>query len=160
MVVLYSRNRDTRCHCRSRKHKRYLPYPIVGDTQRKDTLGNRPCTSHPCYNRHLSHVVIFHGKNYKPQPRWSMIKKKNGKATYIGFHTTTVDAAVSIVHSEFRPSSKGMLGKGVYFARSIDDTIGKAQISGGACIIAEVRMDRVFEFEKKYYLCNWKRCKT
>jgi hypothetical protein len=121
---------------------------MVGDTQRKNMLGDRPCTSDPCRNRHLSHVVVFHGKDYKPQARWSTLKKDDPKATYIGFHTTTPKAAVSIVHSEFRPSSEGMLGEGVYFARSIADTIGKAQNSGGACIIAEIRMGKVFEFDK------------
>ena len=99
-------------------------------------------------NRHLSHVVVFHGKDYKPQARWSSLKGRNLRTTYIGFHTTTPEFAVSIVHSEFRSSPSGVLGKGVYFARSIEDTIGKAQTPGGACIIAEVRMGRVFEFDK------------
>ncbi|CAF3815023.1 unnamed protein product [Rotaria sp. Silwood1] len=71
------------------------------------------------------------------------------EATYIGFHTTIVDYADSIVHSEFRASDKGMLGKGVYCARSIANTIGKAQCEGGACIIAEIRMGKVFEFDKQ-----------
>ncbi|CAF4756525.1 unnamed protein product [Rotaria sp. Silwood1] len=92
----------------------------LGDTQRKDILGDRPCTTDPCRNRHLSHVVVFHGNNYKPQAR-----------------------------CEFRASDKGMLGKCVYFARSIADTIGKAQCEGGACIIAKIRMGKVFEFDKQ-----------
>jgi hypothetical protein len=53
-----------------------------------------------------------------------------------------------LTDAEFTDSLKGMLGKGVYFARSIDDMIGKANNSG-ACIIAEIRMDKVFEFDKK-----------
>ena len=112
-------------------------------------MGDRPCTTTPCMNRHLSHVVVFHGNDYKPQPRWSVVKKKDpGAKTYIGFHTTTPEAAVAIIHSEFKSSEKGMLGKGVYFARSIEDTIGKARSKGGACIIAEVRMGKVLEIQK------------
>lgn len=145
----YTPHDDTRCHCRSRKHKRYIPYHIVGDNQRKDILGDRPCTTDPCSNRHLSHIVVFHGRNYKPQARWSTVKANDSSATYIGFHTTTSNAAINIVHSEFRLSEKGMLGKGVYFARSIEDTIGKAQCEGGACIVAQIHMGKVFEFDKR-----------
>lgn len=144
----YTPQIDTRCHCRSRKHKRYIPYHIAGDTQRTNMFSDRPCTTDPCYNRRLSHVVVFHSKDYQPQPRWSMFDRKNTRGTYIGFHTTTPSAAVSIAHSEFRPSAKGMLGKGVYFALSIEDTIGKANSEGGACIIAEIRMGNVFQFDK------------
>jgi hypothetical protein len=42
-----------------------------------------------------------------------------------------------------------MLGKGVYFARSIEDTLEKAKGGKGACIIAEIRMGNVYEFHKK-----------
>ncbi|UJR07833.1 hypothetical protein I4U23_012116 [Adineta vaga] len=147
----YTPSVDTRCHCRSSKHKRYLPYHIVGDENRKDVTGDRECISKDCRNRHLSHVLVFHGKSYRPQPRWSKIKARDRHATYIGFHTTTPVAAVSIVHSEFRPSEEGMLGVGVYFARSIESTHGKAQAgrAGGACIIAVIQMGRVFEFNKE-----------
>ncbi|CAF4180133.1 unnamed protein product, partial [Adineta steineri] len=119
----YTPQIDTRCHCRSRKHKCYLPYHIVGNTSRKGILGDRECTSTNCRNRHLSHVVVFHSSSFKPQPHWCTLEENDPNATYIGFHTTTPEAAVSIVHSEFIPSSVGMLGKGVYFARSITDTI-------------------------------------
>ncbi len=144
----YTPKIDTRCHFRSRKHRRYIPYHIAGDIQRTDMLGDRPCTTDPCHNRQLSHVVVFHSSNYKPQPRWSVLARENTKGTYIGFHTTTPEIAVAIAHSEFKASKSGMLGKGVYFARSIADTIGKAN-ADGACIIAEIRMGNVFEFHKQ-----------
>ena len=144
----YTPSIDTRCHCRSRKHKRYLPYHLAGAQQRKDIRGDRPCTTDPCNNRHLSHITIFHADSYKPQPRWSKLRPRKANETYVGFHTTLPKDAVSIAHSEFKPSTKGMLGKGVYFARSITDTLGKTAGKRGACIVAMIRMGRVFELNK------------
>ncbi len=146
----YTPQIDSQCHCRSRKHERYIPYHLVGEDRRTHFLGDTPCTSDPCYNRHLSHVVIFHSRDYKPQPRWSTLDTRNNTGTYIGFHTTTPKVAVLIAHSEFKISDRaGMLGKGIYFARSMQDTIGKANSTGGACIIAEIRMGKVYQFEKQ-----------
>ncbi|CAF4556432.1 unnamed protein product, partial [Rotaria sp. Silwood2] len=53
----------------------------------------------------------------------------------------------------------GWLGAGAYFARSIDGTIGKARTGGGAYIIAEIRMGKVYEvhrnlIHKKHTLFN------
>lgn len=144
----YTPDIDTRwCH-RSAKHKRYIPYHLLEKNQHKNTLGDRPCTATPCKDRHLSHIAVFHGENYEPQLRWSLVARNNSRATYIGFHATKPDSAVSIVHSEFRCSLKGMLGKGVYFARSMGATIAKTQGGTGAYIIAEIRMGKVFEFDK------------
>ncbi|CAF1091682.1 unnamed protein product [Adineta ricciae] len=147
----YTPSIDTRCHCRSRKHKRYLPYHIVGKENRKDMIGDRECAVRDCRNRHLSHVAIFHSESYHPQPRWSRLKAEDPAATYIGFHVTKASSAVSIVHSEFHRSSQGMLGKGVYFARSTAGARAKAEAgkSGGAFIIAVVKMGKVFEVDKR-----------
>ncbi|CAF2162389.1 unnamed protein product [Rotaria magnacalcarata] len=142
----YIPQNDNRCHCRSRKHKHYLHYHIVGDDQQKDVFGDRPCTTDPCRNRHSSNGVAFHGKNYQPQARWVAFNTRDPNAIYIDFHTTMPEAAVSIVLSEFIASKGGLLGKSVYFARSIADTIGKAQNEGSACIIAEIQMRQIFEF--------------
>jgi hypothetical protein len=50
-----------------------------------------------------------------------------GRKNYlIGFHQTTNDAAISMSMSPFRCGKKGMFGAGIYFARSINQTIGKA----------------------------------
>ena len=145
----YTPQIDNLCHFRSSKHERYIPYHLVGEERRTHFLGDSPCRSDPCRNRNLSHVVIFHSRDYKPQPRWSMLDRGDNAGKYIGFHTTVPKSAVLIAHSEFRISDRGMLGKGVYFARSMQDTIGKANTSGGACIIAEIRMGRVFQVEKQ-----------
>ncbi|CAF3533975.1 unnamed protein product [Rotaria socialis] len=148
-LLHYILQNDNRCHCRSRKHKRYLHYRIVEDNQRKYVFGDRPCTNDPCRNRHSSNGEAFHGKNYQPQVRWAAFSTRDPKAICIGFHTTTSEAAVSTVLSEFIASKRGLLGKGVYFARSIADTIGKTQHEGGACIIAEIPIRQIFEFDKK-----------
>ncbi|CAF1494465.1 unnamed protein product, partial [Didymodactylos carnosus] len=63
------------------------------------------------------------------------------------FHRTTPEAAVSIAHSDFVISTKyesTMLGHGVYFARSMEETEGKAN-ADGAYICAEIEMGRVKE---------------
>ncbi|CAF1636431.1 unnamed protein product, partial [Didymodactylos carnosus] len=87
----------------SRKHKRYLPYHLLGD-YRTMKRGDYPCKNvQHCQNRQLEHIMIFHSKDYFPQPRWSEIKNQcNG--IYIGFHRTTFQAAVAIAHSDFRGS--------------------------------------------------------
>ncbi|CAF2823856.1 unnamed protein product [Rotaria sp. Silwood2] len=121
---------DIRCHFHSSEHKRYLPYHFVGERRQKDVWRDRPCNTDPCPNRMLEHIVIFHAGDYKLQPRWHELNAVDLNATYIGFHTTTAQAAVAIAHSDFRPSSSGMLGSGAYFARSIEDTFGKANSHG------------------------------
>jgi hypothetical protein len=165
----YSPQRDTRCHLRSKKHKRYLPYHMVGDFRDSRTLGDRPCTDQPCHKRTLDHIAVFHANDYQPQDRWRDIPKPppldpqtnkskllcfkskeiDNQPHYIGFHTTDPDSAISIAHSEFRPGKNGWLGPGVYFARSIAGTIGKAKSEGGAHIIAEIRMGKVYEVERE-----------
>ena len=50
-----------------------------------------------------------------------------GRKNYlIGFHQTTNDAAISMSMSPFKCGKEGMFGGGIYFARSINQTIGKA----------------------------------
>ena len=166
----YTPQGDTRCHFRSNKHQRYLPYHMVGDFRDPRTLGDQPCTDKPCHTRTLDHIAVFHGNDYQPQDRWSDIPKPEYKIAnpeeenkklfcfrskeidnqphYIGFHTTDPDSAIAIAHSEFRPGTCGWLGAGVYFARSVEGTIGKAKSLGGAHIIAEIRMGKVYEVER------------
>ncbi|CAF4189465.1 unnamed protein product, partial [Rotaria magnacalcarata] len=76
-------------------------------------------------------------------------KEKDNQPRYIGFHTTHLTSANSIAHSDFRPGKNGWFGSGVYFARSVTGTIGKAKSSGGAHIIAEIRMGKVLVVEQK-----------
>jgi hypothetical protein len=98
-----------------------------------------------CPNRSLEQLIIFHMNDYKPQERWRLLSP-NEATTYVGFHRTKAESAVAIAHSDFRPSMTPpqMLGFGVYFARSIAHTEGKARFAG-ALICAEIRMGRVKE---------------
>lgn len=133
----------------SKKHLRYLPYALLGN-HRTGKVGDKLCIEEPCTNRRLEHILIFHLSDYQPQPRWSKLKELNPAAdTYIGFHRTTAQSAVFISHSDFRRSTTPpqMLGFGVYFARSIKNTLGKARFEG-AIIAAELRMGKVKEVTK------------
>ncbi|CAF1228572.1 unnamed protein product [Rotaria sordida] len=169
----YSPSDDTRCHLRSKQHERYLPYHMVGEYRDPRTLGDRPCTDKPCHKRKLDHIAVFHSNDYQPQDRWRDIPKLPYQAVsnekkflcwksdeidnqphYIGFHTTDPKSAIAIAHSQFRPGTNGWLGPGVYFARSIEGTIGKAKSSGGATIIAEIRMGKVYEVDRDHIANN------
>jgi hypothetical protein len=163
----YTPQGDTRCHLRSKKHKRYLPYHMVGNFRDSRTLGDRPCTDQPCHKRTLDHIAVFHSNDYQSQDRWRDIPKPplgpppkssmpcfkseeiDNQPHYIGFHTTDPQSAISIAHSEFQAGSCGWLGAGVYFARSTVGTIGKAKGEGGAHIIVEIRMGKVYEVERE-----------
>jgi hypothetical protein len=161
---------DERCCGRSRKHERYLPYHMVGKERDHRTLGDRPCTDQPCHERRLDHIAVFHGNDYQPQQRWTDMTKPHyiaqedmpkerfscsksaeidNQPHYIGFHTTTTEAAIGIASSEFRPGKNGWLGPGVYFARSIAGTIGKAKSVAGAHLIVEIRMGKVYVVDQK-----------
>jgi len=155
---------DTTCFCcRSRKHRRYLPYILIANYRTGEHWGDRTCTRNPCPKRTLEHIATFHYSSFKPQPRWPDLPKSerlvdpNNKskriATYIGFHQTTPQAAVNIVKSEFIPSKRGMLGPGTYFARSLDATNIKVGKDGGfgAWFIAEIDMGNVYVTEKRFY---------
>ena len=146
----YTPSTDNTCCGRSSKHKRYIPYHMATDKVRTGMVGDRPCTQNPCRNRHLSHVVVFHSEAFRPQQRWSIVKQRSRKGIYIGFHITSPEAAAAIVHSEFRPGAKGgMLGKGVYFGRSMANAKEKAVGGQGAYIVAEIKMGKVYEFDKQ-----------
>ena len=138
--------------CLSKKHLRFLPYHLMGNNRSMLVPGNQPCVYETfCSNRQLEHIAIFHSVEYQPQARWPELSESDRtRGIYIGFHCTTADAAVKIAHSDFLISSKGslLLGHGVYFARSMSDTGGKARFSG-AMICAEIRMGRVKEVSKE-----------
>jgi hypothetical protein len=130
----------------SNKHKRYLPYQLLG-SNRTGQHGDKLCSNKRCKIRKLEHILIFHLSDYQPQPRWSEVKEFNPSAdTYIGFHRTSAQSALLIAHSDFRRSTNPpqMLGFGIYFARSIKNTLGKARFEG-AVIAAEIRMGNVKE---------------
>ena len=162
----YTPSMDTRCHLRSEKHERYIPYHIIGNSRDRSSLGNEPCPNNPCSKTQLDHIAIFHSNEYQPQRRWrdvghsqpleidnskwpcAICKKKETQPHYIGFHTTTPESVVAIAHSNFLSSTKGWLGAGTYFARSVEGTAGKHRSTGGAWIIVEVRMGKVYEISR------------
>lgn len=128
----------------SSKHRRFIPYVLI-ESFRTATLGNRKCKNGDnCRERQLEHMVIFHSADFLPQPRWSPDYE-----TYIGFHRTQAHFAISIAHSDIRISQTPpqMLGFGIYFARSISNTEGKAR-QRGAYICAEIRMGKVLTLTK------------
>ncbi|CAF3950223.1 unnamed protein product [Rotaria sp. Silwood1] len=151
------------CCCKQHfhpSHQRFLPIPLLGKYREYNKLGNRPCqytVSGNCPKRSLEHIVMFHAFDFKPLRRYQPDVDK----TYIGFHRTKPEFALSISQTGFRPSMTPpqMLGFGVYFARSFADTEGKARQAGkeilllwnnfdlfyylGAYICAEINMGKV-----------------
>lgn len=162
----YTPTGDHFCRSRSEKHERFIPYHLIGNRREPSSLGNKPCSADPCLKTELDHIVIFHSNEFQPQRRWSEVgdsqplfidtskwpfaicKKKEPQPHYIGFHTTTPEATILIAHGNFRNSVSGWLGAGVYFARSVDGTLGKHRSAGGAWIIVEVRMGKVYEVSR------------
>ncbi|CAF1489437.1 unnamed protein product [Adineta ricciae] len=143
----YRPEKDTRHTKYSSKHRRFLPYHILGDNRDPMTLGNEPCTHEPCDNRKLEHILIYHYSDHRPQQRWFDIS--NQTQFYVGFHRRGAEKAIKIAHSEMPLSRKEpqMLGFGIYFARSIEDTKGKAR-QDGAIICATIRMGKVLLVER------------
>jgi hypothetical protein len=136
----------------STKHKRYIPYHLLGDN-RTNRFGDKPCSAGiECQNRRLEHISIFHFRGFNPQPRYRDIEQTTpGKNRYIGFHQTDPDSAILIAHSDFIVSTKyesTMIGHGVYFARSREGTQKKAN-RHGAYICAEIDMGTVLELSPK-----------
>ena len=122
------------CYCKQHfypAHQRFLPAPLLGKYREENIIGNRPCRNNVsgyCSDLSLEHIVIFHAFDFKPLRRYRLYVDK----TYIGFHRTIPEGAVGISKTGFRISSEPpqMLGFGVYFARSFQDTEGKARFAG------------------------------
>ncbi|CAF1522916.1 unnamed protein product [Adineta steineri] len=130
----------------SSKHRRFLPYHLLGENRNAMMLGNAPCSREPCTNRELEHILIYHFRDHRPQQRWFEIKSDD----YIGFHQRGAEKAIEIAHSDFTLSQTPpqMLGFGIYFARSINDTEFKAR-QKEAIICAVIRMGKVRVIEYK-----------
>lgn len=86
-----------------------------------------------------------------PDKKWRRLlcKAKDNQPNHIGFHITEPKFAIDIAHSDFFPSKKGWVGRAAYFARSIDGCEGKYRSKGGARIIAEIHMGKVYEIERE-----------
>jgi hypothetical protein len=114
----------------SSKHKRYIPYHLMS-YNRTIRLGDKPCPDgYLCNNRRLEHILIFHSFNRKPQPRYCDVR-----------HEARRENRLSDLASSAKYEST-TLGHGVYFARSMAETEGKAN-ADSAYICAEVEMGRV-----------------
>jgi len=75
----------------------------------------------------LEHILKCHDDLHIPTKKYNLNYYCTGRENYlIGFHRTTNDASLSMALSPFRCGSEGMFGAGIYFARSINQTIGKA----------------------------------
>ncbi|CAF1338646.1 unnamed protein product [Didymodactylos carnosus] len=138
------------CRRYLKKHRRFIPYHLMGENRNEIQLWNEPCElQQHCLDRTLEHIMIFHFNTHTPTPRWSDVPNKDPlTTTYIGFHRTNAVAAVSIAYTDFNPSRTipQMLGFGIYFARSSYHTQFKAR-RDGAVICAEILMGRVLEIE-------------
>jgi hypothetical protein len=132
----------------SPKHRRYLPYHLLGNNRNPMTLGNEPCSRTPCDNRELEHILIYHYSDHRPQQRWPEISDQTN--IYVGVHRRGANAVIGIAHNGMPLSEKKpqMLGFGIYFARSIEDTKGKARQTG-AIICATIQMGKVRVIEKQ-----------
>lgn len=143
-------------------HRRYLPYHMLGEKRDPMTLGDEPCSRTPCNNRKLEHILICHYSDYNPQQRWPEISSETD--IYIGFHRRNPKKAIEMAHNGMELSKLNsdvkhtnprdgteskdlMLGIGIYFARSIDGTKGKARTTG-AIMCAEIRMGKVRVIER------------
>ncbi|CAF1005484.1 unnamed protein product [Rotaria sordida] len=133
-----------------KKHRRFIPHHLMGAHRNEIQLWNEPCELRQfCFNQTLEHIMIFHYNTHTPTPRWCDVPNKDPlTTTYIGFHRTDAQAAVSIAYTDFRTSRTGrqMLGFGIYFARSSFHTQFKAR-RNGAVICAKILMGRVLEIE-------------
>ena len=122
------------CCCDERldpRHQRFIPGPLLVTNRKVDEMGNQPCrytTTGHCPTLSLEHIVIFHAFDYIPQRRYI----HGNDLTYIVFHQTSPEAAAGIAREGFRINNRPpqMLGFGIYFARSIAATRGKARHDG------------------------------
>ncbi len=95
-------------------------------------VGTEGCIlNNQCLSADLEHILKCHDDLNIPTRNCCCFTNLNyyctGRKNYmIGFHQTTNDAAISMSMSPFRCGKEGMFGGGIYFARSINQTIGKA----------------------------------
>ena len=118
-------------------HRGFMPLSMSHDQQTNHWQDSTCKKGNRCPSRNLFHVILYHSSD----TRYSPDQTKTGQFV-VGFHQTNHDAAYSIALSGFEPSKKGMLGKGVYFATSLNHTEFKAN-QFGAYICAEVHLGSI-----------------
>jgi hypothetical protein len=107
-------------------------------------IGTVPCINNQyCLSTDLYHVLRSHDDLHQPKrncnPWYSCTDREN---YLIGFHQTLKETSMLISLTNFKPGGEGMFGGGIYFARSIDHTRGKAH-NYGSIICALVDMGRM-----------------
>lgn len=104
-----------------------------------------------CGSTNLEHILRCHKKLHIPIKKCNPYYCLTCRCNYlVGFHQTDPKFLRSIALNGLRLGRVGMFGSGIYFARSIADTYGKAQNEGGAIIVALVDMGKM----KTVYYAN------
>lgn len=118
----------------------------------EEQLGSRECVNlTQCHLTDSQHRAFSHPKEIFKIKFKDVAKNKRGINIVVGFHQTTIEAAKSILASNFLPSKTGMLGPGIYFANNYDITEHKRNQSteGGAIFCAKIDMGKVLEIRDK-----------
>ena len=112
--------------------QQYKPVSEFGRFMRLSEVGTEGCIlNNECLSTDLEHILKCHDDLNVPSKSCCCFTNLNyyctGRENYmIGYHMTSNDAAISMSMSPFRLGREGMFGGGIYFARSINQTIGKA----------------------------------
>ncbi|RNA22703.1 hypothetical protein BpHYR1_036831 [Brachionus plicatilis] len=118
----------------------------------EEQLGSRECVNlTECYLADCQHRAFSHPKEVFKIKFREASKNRRGINIVVGFHQTTIEAAKSILTSNFLTSKDGMLGPGIYFANNYDITEHKRNQSteGGAIFCAKIDMGKVLEIRDK-----------
>ena len=94
-------------------------------------VGKSRCKDYPigrCSNTDPMHRVKCHERD--EVFKLSSFSPEGKNNIVIGYHQTTIDAMKSIIQTEMKASSKGWLGKGIYFANNMEATFTKANSVG------------------------------
>lgn len=91
------------------------------------------------------------GKSKSPPPKDGARQARLERNVMTLYHQTSMEAAVAIVSSQhFRPGKTGILGGGIYFATTPEDTFLKAHFAG-VMLVADVLVGRSKTFERTDY---------
>jgi hypothetical protein len=115
-----------------KRHKRFLRF---------SELSSRVCSSAGfCTVNDIEHILRSHSIIQQPTRCCNPAYWCN-KEIYIGFHQTTAETSLLIAQTGFKCGKEGMFGGGIYFARTIDETMYKAH-NFGAIICAIIDMGK------------------
>ena len=107
--------------------KKYRPVPQFARFMRLWEVGTEGCIlNDQCLSADLEHILKCHDDLNIPSRTFNCNYCCGRSRFMIGFHQTSEKSALQLALSEFRPGKNGSFGKAIYFARSINNTIGKA----------------------------------